>query len=102
MMISNLNADGRPSLWYVLITGEVKGWGYSTFTYDEKTEAVVPCDRPLPGDPMTMRHFRNQDGTIRAEPRPKTRIEVLRAKRRTGEALTLTERDELLDLLLGV
>lgn len=32
----------------------------------------------------------------------KPRIEVLRSKRRRGEALTAAERDELLDLLLGV
>ena len=69
-MISSLNADGRPSLWYVLATGEVRGWGWSTFEYDETTETVVPCDGPLPGDPHTMRHFRNGDGTIRAEPKP--------------------------------
>jgi len=77
MTTSNLNADGRPSLWYVLATGEVRGWGWSTFEYDAATEAVIPCDGPLPADPHTMRHFRNADGSIRAEPRGESVYDII-------------------------
>ncbi len=101
-MISKLNADGRPSLWYVLATGEVKGWGYSTFEYDESKEAVEATDAPAHEWASTTMHFRAPDGMIYAEARPKTRIETLRAKRRAGMTLTVDERAELLDLLLGV